>query len=46
MQKNQTYFTYSLNDVNGTKDVSPVSSTLRATADSTLLLNILQEPKE
>lgn len=40
-KKDQTYFTYSMNDVNGLKDISPVSSTLRATADSTLFIEYI-----
>ncbi len=44
-KKDQTYFTYSLNDVNGSKDVSPVSSTLRATADSTLFIEYIAGAK-
>ncbi|WP_294314649.1 hypothetical protein [uncultured Chryseobacterium sp.] len=40
-KKDQTYFTYSLNDVFGIKDISPVSSSLRATADSTLFIEYI-----
>ncbi len=40
-KKDQTYFTYSMNDVNGIKDVAPVSSSLRATADSTLFIEYI-----
>jgi len=40
-KKDQTYFTYSMNDVNGIKDIAPVSGTLRATADSTLFIEYI-----
>ncbi|WP_294303305.1 hypothetical protein [uncultured Chryseobacterium sp.] len=40
-KKDQTYFTYSMNDVFGIKDISPVSSSLRATADSTLFIEYI-----
>ncbi len=40
-KKDQSYFTYSMNDVNGIKDLAPVSSTLRATADSTLFIEYI-----
>ncbi len=36
-----TYFTYSMNDVNGTADLAPVSTSLRATADSTLFIEYI-----
>ncbi len=39
--KDNTYFTYSMNDVNGIKDIAPVSSSLRATADSTLFIEYI-----
>ncbi|WP_345207270.1 hypothetical protein [Chryseobacterium ginsengisoli] len=44
-KKNNTYFTYSLNDVNGVKDLAPVSSTLKATADSTLFIEYIAGAK-
>lgn len=44
-KKNSTYFTYSLNDVNGVKDLAPVSSTLKATADSTLFIEYIAGAK-
>ncbi len=39
--KDSTYFTYSMNDVNGAADITPVSSSLRATADSTLFIEYI-----
>lgn len=36
-----TYFTYSMNDVNGVADLAPVSTSLRATADSTLFIEYI-----
>ena len=44
-KKDVTYFTYSMNDVNGAKDVSPVSSSLKATADSTLFIEYIAGAK-
>lgn len=44
-QKDFTYFTYSFNDINGDKDVSPVNSSLRATADSTLFIEYIAGAK-
>lgn len=36
-----TYFTYSMNDVNGVADLAPVNTSLRATADSTLFIEYI-----
>ncbi|NML58523.1 hypothetical protein [Chryseobacterium cheonjiense] len=44
-KKDFTYFTYSFNDTNGDKDVSPVNSSLRATADSTLFIEYIAGAK-
>jgi len=44
-KKDTTYFTYSLNDVNGDKDIAPVSSSLKATADSTLFIEYIAGAK-
>ncbi|WP_294243468.1 hypothetical protein [uncultured Chryseobacterium sp.] len=44
-RKDNTYFTYSLNDVNGVSDIAPVNSTLRATADSTLFIEYIAGAK-
>jgi len=44
-KKDLTYFTYSFNDVNGVADLAPVSSTLRATADSTLFIEYIAGAK-
>ncbi len=44
-KKDLTYFTYSLNDVNGVADIAPVSSTLKATADSTLFIEYIAGAK-
>lgn len=44
-KKDLTYFTYSLNDVNGVADLAPVSSTLKATADSTLFIEYIAGAK-
>lgn len=40
-KKDSTYFTYSMNDVNGIKDLAPVNSSLKATADSTLFIEYI-----
>ncbi|MCJ8154519.1 hypothetical protein MKJ01_12165 [Chryseobacterium sp. SSA4.19] len=40
-KKDVSYFTYSMNDVNGIKDLSPVSSSLKATGDSTLFIEYI-----
>lgn len=40
-KKDATYFTYSMNDVNGVKDNAPVGSSLKATADSTLFIEYI-----
>lgn len=44
-KKDLTYFTYSFNDVNGVADLAPVSSTLKATADSTLFIEYIAGAK-
>lgn len=44
-KKDVTYFTYSLNDVNGAKDLAPVSSTLKTTADSTFFIEYIAGAK-
>lgn len=44
-KKDSTYFTYSFNDVNGVADLAPVSSTLKATADSTLFIEYIAGAK-
>jgi hypothetical protein len=44
-KKDMTYFTYSMNDVNGVADLAPVSSSLRATADSTLFIEYIAGAK-
>ncbi|WP_027378843.1 hypothetical protein [Chryseobacterium daeguense] len=44
-KKDTTYFTYSMNDVNGTSDNAPVSSSLKATADSTLFIEYIAGAK-
>jgi hypothetical protein len=44
-KKDTTYFTYSMNDVNGIADNSPVSSSLKATADSTLFIEYIAGAK-
>ncbi|WP_415324376.1 hypothetical protein [Chryseobacterium sp. MMS23-Vi53] len=40
-KKDNSYFTYSLNDVNGVADNAPVSASLKATADSTLYMEYI-----
>ncbi|WP_228445120.1 hypothetical protein [Chryseobacterium shandongense] len=40
-KKDSTYFTYSMNDDNGVADIAPVSSSLRATADSMLFIEYI-----
>lgn len=44
-KKDNTYFTYSLNDVNGVSDNAPVSASLKATADSTLYMEYIAGAK-
>ncbi|WP_346983456.1 hypothetical protein [Chryseobacterium sp. POE27] len=44
-KKDLTYFTYSFNDVNGVADLAPVSSTLKATTDSTLFIEYIAGAK-
>lgn len=44
-KKDTTYFTYSLNDVNGVTDNAPVSASLKATADSTLYMEYIAGAK-
>ncbi|MDR6406226.1 MULTISPECIES: hypothetical protein [Chryseobacterium] len=44
-KKDTTYFTYSMNDVNGDKDIAPVSSSLKATSDSTLFIEYIAGAK-
>ncbi|WP_042720407.1 hypothetical protein [Flavobacterium sp. B17] len=44
-KKDLTYFTYSFNDVNGVADLAPVSTTLKATADSTLFIEYIAGAK-
>ena len=44
-KKDTTYFTYSLNDVNGATDNAPVSASLKATADSTLYMEYIAGAK-
>ena len=44
-KKDMTYFTYSMNDVNGVSDIAPVSSALKATADSTLFIEYIAGAK-
>ncbi|MDQ0592451.1 hypothetical protein QFZ37_000820 [Chryseobacterium ginsenosidimutans] len=44
-KKDNTYFTYSMNDVNGVSDIAPVSSLLKATADSTLFIEYIAGAK-
>ncbi len=44
-RKDSTYFTYSFNDDNGVADISPVNSTLKATADSTLFIEYIAGAK-
>ena len=44
-KKDTAYFTYSMNDVNGNADLAPVSSLLKATADSTLFIEYIAGAK-
>ena len=44
-KNDSTYFTYSLNDVNGVADLAPVNSTLKATSDSTLFIEYIAGAK-
>lgn len=44
-KKDTTYFTYFMTDVNGDIDETPVSSSLKATADSTLYIEYLAGAK-
>lgn len=44
-KKDTTYFTYSMIDVNGELDNTPVSSSLKATADSTLFIEYIAGAK-
>ncbi|MFC3159767.1 hypothetical protein SAMN05443633_106122 [Chryseobacterium arachidis] len=44
-KKDTSYFTYSMNDVNGITDNAPVSSSLKATADSTLFIEYIAGAK-